>query len=273
MHPSFASQSIRMDSIPNARELKGYVMEDGRKVKAGRLLRCGDLGRASDADLRRLSEEFRLAVDFDFRMEMEVRQSPDRPVEGAEYFFLPTLDPVKAQISMDELQGTGIRGFRDFVTRGASHPYVQEFARSMYVGMVDSEYTQLQYAVFFQKILSTPDGAILWHCSQGKDRTGLGTAFILFALGASRETVLADYRITNEAFAPEIEKATQYILSLGGGEAELTVVNSLVGANEAYFIDALDLIDRKYGSMQDYLRDILLVSEADQATLRDRYLE
>ena len=267
------AQSLRMDSVPNARELKGYVTEDGRRIKAGLLLRTGDLSRASQRDLDRLSREYHLAIDFDFRMEMEVRHAPDRPVEGAEYFWLPTLDPEKAEISTDELQGTGITGFRDFVTKGASHPYVQNFARTMYTGMVDSEYTQLQYAVFFQKILSTPDGAILWHCSQGKDRTGLGTAFILFALGASRETVLADYRISNEAFAPEIEKATRYILSLGGGEAELTVVNSLVGANEAYFIDALDLIDRKYGSMQDYLRDILLVSEADQATLRDRYLE
>lgn len=270
---NFGSQSIRMDSIPNARELKGYVMEDGRKVKAGRLLRCGDLGRASDRDVRRLSEEFHLAVDFDFRMEMEVRQSPDRPVEGAEYFFLPTLDAKEAQVSMEKLQGTGIRGYRDFVSKGASHPFVQEFARTMYVGMVDSEYTQLQYAVFFQKILSTPQGAILWHCSQGKDRTGLGAAFILFALGASRETVLADYRITNEVFAPEIERATAMILSQGGGEAELTVVRSLVGANEDYFIDALDLIDRKYGSMDEYLEEILLVSPADRQVLRDRYLE
>ena len=267
------SQSLRMDSIPNARELKGYVMEDGRSVRPGLLLRSGDLSRASQRDLDRLRDEYHLAIDFDFRMEMEVKLAPDKRVEGAEYLWLPTLDPEKAEISTDELQGTGITGFRDFVTKGASHPYVQEFARTMYTGMVDSEYTQLQYAVFFQKILQCPQGAILWHCSQGKDRTGLGAAFILFALGASRETVLKDYRITNEAFAEEIRRATHYILSKGGGEPELTVVNTLVGANEAYFIDALDLIDRKYGSMQDYLQDILLVSEDDQATLRDRYLE
>ncbi len=270
---NFESQSLRMDSIPNARELKGYVMRDGRRVKAGRLLRCGALGRASERDLRRLKEEYHLAVNFDFRMEMEVEELPDKPVEGAEYLYLPTLDPENAEISMDQLQGTGIRGFRDFVTKGASHPYVQEFARTMYIGMVDSEYTQLQYAVFFQKILNTPEGAILWHCSQGKDRTGLGAAFILFALGASKETVLADYRITNEAFAPEIRRATEYILAKGGGEAELTVVNSLVGANEAYFVDALNLIDRNYGSMEEYLENILLLSPADRKVLQDRYLE
>ena len=79
---SLESQSLRMDSIPNARDLKGYVMQDGRRVKAGRLLRSGDLSQASDRDIRRLHEEFHLAVDFDFRMEMEVSQSPDRPVEG-----------------------------------------------------------------------------------------------------------------------------------------------------------------------------------------------
>ena len=270
---SLESQSLRMDSIPNARDLKGYVMQDGRRVKPGRLLRSGDLSKASDRDIQRLRKEFHLAVDFDFRMEMEVSQSPDRPVEGAEYFFLPTLDAREAQVSMERLQGTGIRGYRDFVSKGASHPFVQEFARTMYVGMVDSEYTQLQYAAFFQKILSTPEGAILWHCAQGKDRTGLGSAFILFALGASRETVLEDYRLTNEAFAPEIERATAMILSQGGGDAELTVVRSLVGANEDYFIDALDLIDRKYGSMDAYLEEILLVSPADRQVLRDRYLE
>ena len=93
---SLESQSLRMDLIPNARDLKGYVMQDGRRVKAGRLLRSGDLSKASDRDIQRLREEFHLAVDFDFRMEMEVSQSPDRPVEGAEYFFLPTLDAREA---------------------------------------------------------------------------------------------------------------------------------------------------------------------------------
>ena len=58
-----------------------------------------------------------------------------------------------------------------------------------------------------------------------------------------------------------------------GGEAELTVVRSLVGANEDYFIDALDLIDRKYGSMDQYLEEILLVSPSDRQVLQDRYLE
>ena len=127
--------------------------------------------------------------------------------------------------------------------------------------------------MFLQKIVAAKEGAIYWHCSQGKDRTGLGAAFILAALGADRETILADYLVSAEAYTEDLKRMKEYIISLGGKEAELDVVQTFISVNVGHFIEGLDLIDRKYGGMESYLRHFLLLSDEDREVLRDRYLE
>ena len=62
------SQSIKMEKLGNARELGGYVSQDGRKVKRGLLLRSAKPVSASENDLNRLKNDFHLGTIIDFRM-------------------------------------------------------------------------------------------------------------------------------------------------------------------------------------------------------------
>lgn len=262
----------QMEGILNVRDLGGLRAVDGLVVRDGLLFRGASLHKASPADLRRLSEEFHIRVDFDFRTEKEVSHAPDPHIPSVEYLWLPTIDEQSGEATNDVFTKYGFRNAEDLVMRGASHKDVQDAARTMYTSMVDNEYSQLQYAVFLQKIVALKDGAAYWHCSQGKDRTGLGAAYILGALGASREVILYDYNISSDIYSEDVRKMRQYILQNGGGEAELDVVQTFIGVNQRYFIDALDIIDQKYGGMETYIRDILMLSDDDRQILRDRYL-
>ena len=94
----------------------------------------------------------------------------------------------------------------------------QEKARELYPSLVLSEFSQLQYATFMNLVLETEEGAILWHCSQGKDRTGIGAALILGALGADRATILADFDRSNDAYRPLVQKLCAEVRAAGGGE-------------------------------------------------------
>lgn len=71
------SQSIKMEKLGNARELGGYVSQDGRKVKRGLLLRSAKPVSASENDLNRLKNDFHLGTIIDFRMSYEREIEPN----------------------------------------------------------------------------------------------------------------------------------------------------------------------------------------------------
>lgn len=111
-----------------------------------------------------------------------------------------------------------------------------------------------------------------FHCTQGKDRTGLATAYLLSALGVDQETIIADFDKTNQVYARDVRKFCRRVKFFGGKEEELAVVKAFIGANTENFIKALDLINTEYGSMDAYLRNILGLTNADFEILKGRYL-
>ena len=94
---------ILFDNIVNARDLGGMTGHEGRTVRSGMLIRSAHLHDASDADIRRLQEEYRLRRVFDFRSLGEAQFLPDREVEGATHHLLPTID-----MSEERLTGQAI---------------------------------------------------------------------------------------------------------------------------------------------------------------------
>lgn len=265
----FHSQDAGLPSIVNARELGGYVLPDGRRVRKGLLLRGGSLFAASWEDLQKLRYDYELAVDFDFRTEAEVQLAPDRMSSGARYIWLPAIDPQTETIDTKSLPKEAFTDLKNWLLNNSCSPKVQLVASHLYTDMVTNEYTQLQYAAFLETIVQTPKGAIYWHCSQGKDRTGLGAAFLLCALGADRKLILEDYAISMEFYRAEVEEMYARVAT----EEERQVILTFIGVNQRYFEDALDLIDEQYGSLENYLRGPLCLTDEDFAILRKRYLE
>jgi len=270
---SFQTQTISLQNVINARELGGIMIDDHTRVKRGLLMRGGSLYMASPEDRRRLVEEFHLKKVFDFRTESEIKARPDLPVSGAENVWLPAIDPESEKQSEQILPKEAYLHLEDYVVEHSFSKSLQAVAARMYTDRVINEYTQVQYAAFMQMIVSTTEGSVYWHCSQGKDRTGLGAAFLLAALGADRETILKDYAISDEIYRGLVENLSSKVIAAGGGPEELKVVRTFIGVYPPYFEDALDLIDKEYGSIQEYLFNQLLMSENDIETLRQRYLE
>lgn len=266
---NFSTQSIGLDSLFNARELGGYVLPGGT-VRKGTLLRGGSLAMASFSDLQKLGKVFHLSHIFDFRTSNEVEKNPDRAVDGARYLWLPAFDEDSQQMEETSLPAHAYKNLVGWCVEHAAEENVQALAKGMYNSMVTAEFTQVQYAGFLQNVLNAPsDGAVYWHCSQGKDRTGLGAAFIMGALGASRELILTDFAISNEFYADMVAEACSKVNS----EAEREVMRTFIGVNVKYFTAALDLIDQQWGSLHNYLVDALMFSENDMAALRAKYLE
>ncbi|MBR1570711.1 MAG: tyrosine-protein phosphatase [Bacteroidales bacterium] len=264
---------MNFEAIVNARDLGGLPAADGRTVRKGMLLRTGHLHDATDADVRLLVEKYHLCRIFDFRTEQEIQAQADRPVPGAQHISLPTLDTEKERESGEAVPEGIFLDLPRYIVQLSFNKFFQQKGRDLYPSLVQSEFSQLQYAAFLNLIMEAPEGAVLWHCSQGKDRTGIGAAFILSALGADRDTIVADFDRSNLTYKPLVDELLQKVTQAGGQEAELDTIRAFMGVNTKNFCRTLDLIDREWGSMDRYLTQQLGLTDDDRALLRKRFLE
>lgn len=264
---------VVFDNIINARDLGGLSGAGGKLIRPHRLLRTAHLHDASPADLARLHSEYNLAKIFDFRSIGEAEALPDQEVEGATHHLLPTIDLSAERLTEQPIPQEAFLDLEAHIVNYSFYPEVQKMAANMYPSLIRSEYSQLQYAAFLRLIIEAPeDGGILWHCFQGKDRTGWGAAFLLFALGVDRETVVADIDLSNSAYRDLVAKLYAQIEERGGGEPEKEVILAFMGVSTPNFIRTLDLIDREFGGMMSYLQEQLFLAPDDIHLLRKRFL-
>ena len=181
-------RAIAFKGIENARDMGGLVMTGGQAVRTGMLLRSGNLSKATDGDVAVLKERFRLTDVFDFRFEAEANAAPDRIIDGVSYTHLSTLPQAFIQGLSASRPDTAKMDTRDMLAvlmKYAFEPKAQAMARKLYPAIVTDSTAQHYYGAFLRGVLRAK-GGVLWHCSQGKDRAGWASAFLLAALGASR---------------------------------------------------------------------------------------
>lgn len=275
---AFAQQFLPVKNIVNARDLGGYTVADGRVVKSGLLFRAAHLAGATEEDVAFLADVPVSAV-IDFRKAEEKRGAVDVKIPGASYIVLPIDASGNAAATATEkekkkMQGNGKKfDVRKIIVFAAFNEKAQKVAREMYPTLFFDPACQKQFAKFFSHLIASGDGAVLCHCTQGKDRTGVASALILAALGASRETIVADFDATNRVYEEEVKKYSRRVKFWGGKEEEIAVVKAFLGCNTENFVKALDRVDAEYGSMDNYLETVLGVSAAHREILRERYLD
>ncbi len=266
--------NILFENITNARDLGGMTGAGSHKILPHRLLRTAHLHDATDNDVVRLRSEYNLCRVFDFRSLGEAEAIPDREMEGVQYHLLPTIDMRAEQDTGKPIPEEAFFELDRHIVNYSFYPEVQQMAANMYPSLIRSEFSQLQYAAFLRLIVEAPeDGGILWHCAQGKDRTGWGAAYLLFALGVDREAIIEDFDHSNDAYRELVNRLNQDIINKGGGENEMNVIQAFMGVSTCNFIRTLDLIDSEYGGMTAYLHDILCLTHNDIKLLRKRFLE
>ena len=185
---AFEGSRIGFESLDNTRDLGGIQTMDGRFILPHKLLRSGSLHKISKADRHRLEQEFDVRLVMDLRTEVERLAAPDPIMLQAENVHV---SPRKAS-SLDLLaKDTHAQNMLDLIR------HAKKTMRCMYEELVVSEQGLKAYRRFFEHLLASEKGSVLWHCTEGKDRAGLGAVVVERALGVSEADVRADYLATN----------------------------------------------------------------------------
>lgn len=281
---------IDLPGVNNARELGGRVAGD-RLIRRGVLLRSGRLNGATPEALERLKQSYRVQTVVDFRMSAEQLRRPDPEIPGASSLRLPTLEPEDMALSPELIERLGgpesagqalRRLMADFgdpaADRMATFSRMADYGlidQDLYAGFLLSDRGRGAYRAFFEALINAQPGrAVLWHCDDGKDRAGCAAMLVLFALGANREAVMADYLLTNEANAAKLNALRARVAPLALPPERLQMLLFLSGGvAEGYMSRAIRALEERCGSVEGYLAQALGVGEAERRVLREKYTE
>ena len=260
-------QQIGLTSVHNARQLGGYRIGD-KRVKADLLLRSARLSDLSSEDSILLTDKYKVQRIYDFRDEKEILAAPDVIPGSASHRSLSLAFAKEESNSFDVKMGSE-RDIVKMLLMYAEHPAVQKMCTNMYDVILFEESSQEVYRQFFADLLALnpADGAVLWHCTQGKDRAGCASAMLLAALGADRDLIVADFTLSKHYYDPKISQIET------STEAQQMALSTLISANPAIFEATLDKVEARYGSLRGYLTECIGVTPEMMETLRERYLE
>lgn len=256
------NRRLHFEKIQNARDLGGLKNKEGKTIRAGMLLRTANLSETTEADMRKLSEEYHLAKVIDLRTEMERNQKPDVVPETAEYVTNPIFDERVFGISHEKTEQLN--------PNEMEIPALEDLYRMMLSEEMCRE--NFSRAVWFVMEHDFTAGSVLWHCTEGKDRCGLLAVFLLSALGVEREVILEDYLLTNETNVPKAEMISKQLEAMGMSAARIEAIKNTFLAKESYLNAAYEVIEKQYGDMDRFLREGLGITEEMIVSFREKVL-
>ncbi len=266
---------IPLEGLSNTRDLGGYRSKDGRCIKPHKLIRSGELFEMTDSDKEVLIKEYGLRMVLDFRTAMEVKEHPDPEMVNVTYIHHPIIEEATLGVTREKDDDKDKN--RDIVeavlsymktSNGGAAKYMDE----MYAGLITGEFSKGQYRRFFEYLLEHEEGALLWHCTAGKDRAGTAAVLLLNALDIEEEQIIADYMKVNEFTREAVEKKMQKVLQMTGNQEVSEQIKALFSVKEEYIQSIYAVVNKVYGSMDHYLQKEMHLSVEKRNQLKNKYL-
>lgn len=268
--------SIELKNVENARHIGGYTLKNGRKIKSDILLRSAHLGNLSEEDKTRLLSVYNLKYIIDLRLPVEVAAQPDPVIDGVQNnsVFIRDRDSEKNPV-MQRYEKSDAVNLDDPEQVPLYMLKMGAYSLAGYIKLIDSEDFKRANRKAFDVLLANKGQAgVLWHCRDGKDRTGLFAVFIMTLLGASFEDIVSEYLLTNEFNKAKISRATKKYSGQMKNDAELFMLPLAFGGVSRHYLDeTFKFIDEKYGGVYKYCTDCFLVTEDEISRLMEYYTE
>lgn len=265
--PMQENRFLRFRGCNNTRDLGGYITTGGKTILPGRLIRSGTLGGMNTTACIALDNVYHVRQLVDLRTSGEISHHPLPSNLNIPVVHIPILKQAMRGITRDnEAMRQKIKAI---VSTGMSE---QEFMRSCYHEMISDPDSRNGYRQLFEVLLSQSEGATIFFCSHGRDRTGIATLLILSALGVPEKTICQDYLLTPDS----ILRKNRWIQVM----EKLHLLSHETASFASAFImpsfdrldDVLTWIQNQYGSMETYLKYGIGLSDADLIQLRLMYL-
>lgn len=249
------------EKVSNLRCLGGHINKDSKKVKSNLLFRSGNLNINNDL-LKETLNSRKINTVYDLRSSGEIKRESYVLPNNITYKHYPVLssmeglykdlnfDMSKAKEALDLLNG-------------------DHFMVRIYIEMA------LYPAVFgeiIKDIIKLNGKPILFHCSAGKDRTGVLATLLLLSLGVSKEDIMKNYLLSNEHVKDYVEFELGKLRKNNVPEEKISEVKDAITVKEEYLNGFFSVVN-KYPSFEDYAKEKLNLDHNDLEKLKELFLE
>ena len=224
-------------------------------LKKGLLFRGESLFKLPSKYQKLLIDKFHIKVVIDLRTKQEHDSEPDYDLPGVKNIHIPL-------ITMEEMGASSTEEGKETAAANQRLPDMYKYYR-LFVKQIRKEAWTNIFNVLLQE-----DGAIMFHCTQGKDRTGITSALILTLLGASKEEIYHDYLLTNSYLHIPF-KYRLYSLKFKGELRKKFM--ALFKADKALLDTSFEEINNIYGSIDNFYKDICSLDESKIEKLKEKY--
>lgn len=245
-----SERHLPMEGTPNFRDLGGIINKDGKQIYWGQFFRSGSLESLTDNDLIYF-KELGIKKVIDLRSHHEVEAAPDRlPDSTIHWQQVLIMNPSDMKSVMTE----GVK-----LTPKMATQFLVESNKNFIINIKR-----------FQPIIDALMGEepFLFHCTAGKDRTGMSAALILMVLNVDRDIIMSDYLLSNTYTIPYY-RANEKKMQMLAFEDDL--VEELGGVKREYLQAAFNAIDSIYGSSEAMLEKEFGITPEIQKELVKKY--
>jgi len=250
---TYTLDTPRLAGIDNFRDIAGtttaYTTANDGTMRSGVFYRSNAL-TPKGTDLAVLNS-LGISNVYDLRTPSEIAATPDTLPTGAEY---QNIDIIGSTTS-----GSNVTNI-SFTSAAQAVAMMEETNRAF----VSDAGMRSQFGVLFNE-LAAADGAALFHCTAGKDRTGWTAAVLLSIAGVDSATIMQNYLATNDYTAARVAATLAAMPS-----SMAAIYAPLLGVQASYLQAGLDEVTAEYGSMDNYLKEGLGLSQETIYVLRGK---
>jgi protein-tyrosine phosphatase len=251
------ARRLALEGAYNFRDLGGIRTQDGKALRWGQVFRSDTLTHLTAADYSRLNT-IGIGLVCDLRTREERKTDPTEWREGSPVFVL-------APVSEDDKGASQNSNLQDSLQSGKVSAEVgKKIFEQFYIRMVFDSASKFGAVL---RAIETSDRPSMFHCTGGRDRTGITASMLLNILGVPRETILGDFVLSTQ-YLDENKRSP-----LVAGAAPGSVYAEVLRLQPRYIEAVFKAIDERYGSFDQYRRTALHLTDADVVALKTRLLE
>lgn len=252
-------RNIVLDKADNFRDLAGdgeaYKTKEGRVLNKGIIFRSNAL-ELSEQDQKKIAG-LNLKNIYDLRTPGEIKLDPDSPIPGAQW-------ENRNLLGWDDVESvrTGFTERPEKTLAGAEEIY----------RLISNDQHARQEIGTLLRSIADNDGAQVFHCSGGKDRTGWVSAILLHIAGVPRDVIVQDFLLSNDYSVMSIKQSFDKTVDKKGVQAALAFA-PFMGVQENWIEISFAEAEKSFGSMDEYITKGLNVSSEYQQKIKDKLLK
>ena len=250
---------ISVDGASNFRDFGGYPTVSGKMVRWRQLYRSSKLSGLTDMGLETF-ESLGIRMVIDLRSASDFVSDADRLPQGVDSQNIEIIVPQSLTDAFNYALKYGDTSGLEF------DKIVQDYT-DFYISNVE------KYGKLLPLVMSSDNRPIDIHCSGGAGRTGFTVALIQLMLGVTEVGVMGDYLLTNEVIASELKDSVESFLEIikthkVPTEEDRENLTNFVTMHSEYLQAALDRVVEEYGSVDNFIRDGIGITDEQRNAFR-----